>query len=317
MVTLRLSPSRSPAKGATETMRAKAIADATKIGIALRVDDAGDLGRAIELLSEDYVAEIEANRALLKSMQEAKSLITTQHGRMSDKAGTPLDSPLISIPLQFGKFSEKMIGANAGKPRALVYDWATRTVDGQGREHFEQRLGADGKPINNLNFADIVKAGDVIRRIALEIESVVVGQMGISLRWSIRQLHTERPSGDSGVILVGQEDEDPVPVAPVVVAPAKPVVVAPVVQAKPVAPAAVAAAVPTPPKPDVAAAARPELTTQLDDDEEKQDDGAQDEEDGVEYTEDVANEDVPARTAPSAQPPAAESKAPRRKPTGK
>ena len=179
--------------GAPTPEEAKGGPTSARVNTCIAYDQSGELGQAIDILDTEFREQTVAYAAKIwKRMGPMKvaSPIKRQYGddtTKKDSSGTSMrgqmrDSPIISLSVDFTSFPQKFQKALAGKPRTVVYDWASRTVDDHGHELFNERLGDDGKPLCLTNAASIIKSGDIIRRILIASDGVSVTTTGVSFR---------------------------------------------------------------------------------------------------------------------------------------
>jgi hypothetical protein len=128
------------------------------------------------------------------------------------KRGKPRP-PLVEFKIGLTNYPANF-GALSGKPRTTVFDWSTRRLENK-QEVFDQRLDAEGKPLNAENCAQILAAGDVIRRIEVVFDSVSAHDAGISLRMVVYRIWTERVGQTSDYLETDEESALPPPEIPV------------------------------------------------------------------------------------------------------
>jgi hypothetical protein len=98
--------------------------------------------------------------------------------------------------------------SQAGKRRSIIYDWASRSPTDDGKDVFSELIGADGKSINAENCGDVIRMGDVVKRIALKVESIVAHNGGISLRYFVSRVWTQRTvTRDDEITVLHDPDE--------------------------------------------------------------------------------------------------------------
>ena len=261
--------------------------DEKRTSICFDLGSCGALGQAIYIIDEDFNNQMSVDWAKVKAgkqMPNIGSPIKKTYGGETKKtdasgtslAGTDRENPLMNLSIDFTTFPAKF--ALAGQARTIVYDWRTRTVDDKGRELFKELLGTDGKTLNVNNAHEIVRSGDMIRRIEVASDGVSASQYGIHFRLRAQRLWIEPGSvGDvqniilsTGSIQVSTSmaasaSTSAAPVAAPAPAPAPTPVAAsapaPAVVVAPTPVAASAPAVVVAPTPVVVAASVPVLTT--------------------------------------------------------
>lgn len=176
--------------------------DATKTTVCTTLSQSGDLGRALEVLEQEYLAQL-ANPDTIAKLWTKKtpphisSHIKRAYGdqaRDQTKVGQPIADPRVVLTFDFGNFPDKFNPTLAGKPRSTVYDWKTRAIGADGKETFQERVDATGQRARMANASQLLPSGDIIRRIALMVDSATVHKDGVGMHVTIYKIWTERPT---------------------------------------------------------------------------------------------------------------------------
>jgi hypothetical protein len=188
--------------GAPAPGQSKVGENGARVGICFDFAGCGDLGRAIEILDNDFHKQLELCRSQIWKLPSPPKRITSPirrtYGDSSEKQGDdgkPLagqlrDKPLISLSADFTTFPSTFKGPLAGTPRTVVYDWSTRVYDpATKKELFKERVGLDGNRLNVENASEILGSGNIVRRIIIEPDGISISpQTGISLRFRISKV---------------------------------------------------------------------------------------------------------------------------------
>lgn len=132
----------------------------------------------------------------------------TDQATDTEKRGQPRQSPLLSMRVEFDNFpGDYFMTKYAGKPRSAIYEWTSRTVDEKGVERFELRKDAAGNPINAANSSSILKAGDIVRRLSVAVDTLTITKDGFHLRMCVREIWVETPP-DTGLPTMSQAEQE-------------------------------------------------------------------------------------------------------------
>lgn len=138
--------------------------------IGLRLSHCGDLGKALILIEQDFIESV--------GHMPSCCHIKRHHSQVD---------PLVVLTLHFGVFRQPDHHTLNNRARTTIYDWNTRHIDSQGEEQFDE-IRHNGFTMNCGNIAQIVQAGDVIRRIAIKVENPINFGSGIGLTVSVYKM---------------------------------------------------------------------------------------------------------------------------------
>lgn len=190
--------------GAPTKENAKNGPTAKRVSVCLSLADCGDLGKAIDIIQRDFMEQATANARTLwpkSTPMNPSGPIKRTYGPETEKkdsngeslAGKPRE-PIVSLNIDFGNFPSTYIKAFANKPRTMIYDWRTRSVDEHGKEKFDELKSPEGQGLSLESAHEIVKSGDIVRRIVLATDSVTISKQGVSLRMRIYKLWLDSAS---------------------------------------------------------------------------------------------------------------------------
>jgi len=188
----------------------------TKTSVVVRLADCGILERVLLALEKEFVDLIDNNRDVLVAVGVrrnqmhtlpliSRSYVTNTKNGLH-KAGETRDEPMVFMPFSLDVYPARF--SQAGKRRSIIYDWASRSPTEDGKDVFSELIGVDGKSINAENCGDIIRMGDVVKRIALKVESIVAHNGGISLRYFVSRVWTQRTATrDDEITVLHDPDE--------------------------------------------------------------------------------------------------------------
>jgi hypothetical protein len=118
------------------TDKEKESSNTKRASLCLKLSQCGDFGRALEIIERDFLEQYEINKAKLWTSTRKQPLLTTpmkrNYGENTKKEGMegkPYDDPLVNLKLDFTTYPESFKKL-AGVPKTIVYNWATRTIEG-------------------------------------------------------------------------------------------------------------------------------------------------------------------------------------------
>lgn len=189
-----------------------------RLTLSLRISECGALGEFFEYIDGYWrtaVKKAQDEKKLLAGTRDnpkpIKSFITRYYSeKHKTKPNQPMDDPIVSLRIEFDKFSPNypVIGLR-NRQKTVIYDASTAFLNKEGKVEYKEAVYVDEdgveRPVTAKTFGKWVSPGDKIVSGKFQLNTACYSSMSISAPVCLRELVI---LPNSGIVTFADDDEE-------------------------------------------------------------------------------------------------------------